>query len=149
MTEGSAAEFSVTASDAQTYQWQQSTDSGSSWTDINSATEASYTISNTTTSMSDNQYRCVVKSASGVSVISQAATLTVTATPTSYTISTADQLRNFAEAVNTGNVTANAVLTADITLKPAFLRTLSAGPHTISIVSQNGTAETSFNISFR
>ena len=79
VTEGTQATFSVTASDAQTYQWQQKTaDSGSDWTDINSATEASYTISSTTTSMSDNQYRCVVTGSGGVSVISSAATLTVT-----------------------------------------------------------------------
>ena len=35
VTEGSAAEFSITASDAQTYQWQQSTDNG--WTATNTA----------------------------------------------------------------------------------------------------------------
>ena len=81
VTEGSAAEFSVTASDAQTYQWQQSTDSGSNWTNIESATSAKYTTEATTTSMSGYQYRCVVKSASGVSVISNAATLTVQAKP--------------------------------------------------------------------
>ena len=85
VTEGSAAEFSVTASDAQTYQWQQRTDSGSNWTDISGATSASYTINSTTISMSGYQYRCVVKSASGVSVISNAATLTVTAKP-AYTV---------------------------------------------------------------
>ena len=83
--EGSAAEFSVTASGAQTYQWQQSTDNGSSWANIESATSASYTISSTATDMSNYQYRCVVKSASGVGVISQAATLTVTAKP-AYTV---------------------------------------------------------------
>ena len=89
VTEGSAAEFSVTASDAQTYQWQQSTDSGSNWTNIESATSAKYTTEATTTSMSGYQYRCVVKSASGVSVISNAATLTVnqSVSPTSYSIS--------------------------------------------------------------
>ena len=81
VTEGSAAEFSITASGAQTYQWQQSTDSGRSWTDISDATDDSYTTGTTTTSMSGYQYRCVVKSASGVSVISQAATLTVQAKP--------------------------------------------------------------------
>ena len=81
VTEGSAAEFSVTASDEQTYQWQQSTDSGSNWTNIESATSAKYTTEATTTSMSGYQYRCVVKSASGVSVISNAATLTVQAKP--------------------------------------------------------------------
>ena len=33
-----------------------------------------------------------------------------------------------------------------VTLKPDYLRTLSVGPHTIRIVSQNGTAETNFTI---
>ena len=84
--EGSSAAFSVTASASEgeqlTYQWQQkTTDSESEWGDISNATTASYTIEATTTSMNDYQYRCVVKSASGVSVISQAATLTVTAPP--------------------------------------------------------------------
>ena len=89
VTEGTQATFSVTANDAQSYQWQQSTDSGSNWTDISGATSASYTINSTTISMSGYQYRCVVKSASGVSVISQAATLTVnqSVSPTSYSIS--------------------------------------------------------------
>lgn len=89
VTEGSAAEFSITASDEQTYQWQQSTDSGSNWTNIESATSAKYTTEATTTSMSGYQYRCVVKSASGVSVTSAAATLTVEeyTPPTTYTIS--------------------------------------------------------------
>ena len=110
--------FSVTASNAQTYQWQQSTDNGSSWANIESATSASYTISSTATDMSNYQYRCVVKSASGVGVISNAATLTVTekTEPTTYTISTAEQLYEFATKVNAGNNTACAVLTADITL---------------------------------
>ena len=89
VTEGSAAEFSITASDEQTYQWQQSTDSGSNWTNIESATSAKYTTEATTTSMSGYQYRCVLKSASGVSVTSAAATLTVEeyTPPTTYTIS--------------------------------------------------------------
>lgn len=92
VTEGQSATFTVEASagsETPTYQWQQKTAaSGSDWTDISQET-ASYTISSTTTSMSGNQYRCVVKSASGVSVISQAATLTVnqSVTPTSYSIS--------------------------------------------------------------
>ncbi len=122
VTEGGNVKFSVTASADNsnlTYQWQQSTDKGSSWTDISDATEANYTISSTTTSMSDNQYRCVVTSASGVSVISQAATLTVTPTNNYFEISTAEQLRDFANAVNEGYTTANAVLTADITLTDA------------------------------
>ena len=79
--EGSAAEFSVTASGAQTYQWQQSTDNGGNWTNIESATDAGHTISSATTGMSGYQYRCVVTGSGGVSVISDAATLTVTALP--------------------------------------------------------------------
>ena len=81
VTAGETAEFSVTASagsETPTYQWQQKTAaSGSDWTDINSATSASYTTETTTTSMSGYQYRCVVTGSGGVSVISQAATLTV------------------------------------------------------------------------
>ena len=90
---GSTAEFSVTASAGEgeqlTYQWQQkATDTGSEWEDISNATTASYTTAATTTDMSGYQYRCVVKSASGVSVTSAAATLTVEAytPPTTYTI---------------------------------------------------------------
>ena len=121
VTEGTQAAFSVSAtagSETPTYQWQQSTDSGSNWTDISDATANSYTINSTTTSMSGYQYRCVVKSASGVGVISSAATLTVTAStgPTTYEIATAEDLFDFAKAVNEGNTTANAVLTADIDL---------------------------------
>ncbi len=84
VTEGSAAEFSITAtagSETPTYQWQQSTDNGSNWTNIESATSANYTTEATTTSMSGNQYRCVVTGSGGVSVISSAATLTVQAKP--------------------------------------------------------------------
>lgn len=80
VTEGSTAEFSITASAAETYQWQQKTAaSESDWTDISSATDDSYTISSTTTDRNGYQYRCVVTSASGVSVTSAAATLTVNA----------------------------------------------------------------------
>lgn len=82
---GSTATFAVTASNVQSYQWQQRTNSGSDWTDISQATSASYTTVATTTDMSGYQYRCMVKSASGVSVISSAATLMVNE-PITYTI---------------------------------------------------------------
>ena len=83
---GSTATFAVTASNVESYQWQQSTDNGSSWTDISGATSADYTTETTTTSMDGYQYRCVVKSASDVSVISQTATLTVQAKPASVPV---------------------------------------------------------------
>ena len=107
VTEGQSATFTVEASagsETPTYQWQQKTAaSGSDWTDISQETSASYTISSTTTSMSGNQYRCVVKSASGVSVTSAAATLIVETytPPTTYTISAV------VTPVDAGTVTVN------------------------------------------
>ena len=87
VTEGQGATFTVEASagsETPTYQWQQSTDNGSSWTNIESETSASYTINSTNTSMNGYQYRCVVTD-SGVSVISAPATLTVNE-PVTYAI---------------------------------------------------------------
>ena len=113
VTEGQGATFTVEASagsETPTYQWQQSTDSGSNWTDISDATANSYTINSTTTSMSGNQYRCVVKSASGVSVISQAATLTVQAKPASVPV-TGVKLNTETLELFTGNT---ATLTATV-----------------------------------
>ena len=119
VTEGSAATFSVTASagdsETLTYQWQQSTASGSDWTDISQATSASYTTEATTTNMSGNQYRCVVTSASGVSVISQAATLTVNdPAATTYTI-TADVTPPGAGTATADKATAAAGVTVKLT----------------------------------
>ena len=113
VTEGQGATFTVEASagsETPTYQWQQSTDSGSSWTAINDATGDSYTISSTTSSMNNYQYRCVVKSASGVSVISQTATLTVQAKPASVPV-TGVKLNTETLELFTGNT---ATLTATV-----------------------------------
>lgn len=89
VTEGEDATFTVEASagsETLTYQWQQSTDNGSSWANIESETNASYTINSTNTSMNGYQYRCVVTGSGGVSVISQTATLTVQAKPASVPV---------------------------------------------------------------
>ena len=120
VTEGTQATFSVTASDAQTYQWQQKTAaSGSDWTDINSATSDSYTTEATTTSMNNYQYRCVVTSASGVSVTSAAATLTVEAytPPTTYTISAdVDPVEAGTVTVNNNGTSASVAANTSVTL---------------------------------
>ncbi len=92
VTAGNTATFTVAASGENlSYQWQQkTTDSGSDWTNVGSATSSNtYTIDNTTTNMSGYQYRCVVSNSAG-SVTSEVATLTVNEpAPTTYTI-TAD-----------------------------------------------------------
>ena len=89
VTEGETATFTVVASGTEplSYQWQQSTDKGSSWTNIDSATNTTYTTGKTTMDMNDYQYRCVVTGSAG-SVTSSAATLTINA-PTTYTITAA------------------------------------------------------------
>lgn len=77
VTEGETATFTIEAIGGNlSYQWQQSTDNGQSWTDIDGATGASYATEASTASMNGYQYRCVVSNSAG-SVTSSAATLTV------------------------------------------------------------------------
>jgi hypothetical protein len=77
---GNNGSFSVTATDATTYQWQVSTDSGSSWADVSGATASTLTLTSVATSSNLYQYRVVVTNTSGLesaSVTSSAAILTV------------------------------------------------------------------------
>ena len=62
VTEGETAAFAVEATGGLTYQWQQSTDGGVSWTDIDDAKAAEYTTPQATISMNGYQYRCIVTS---------------------------------------------------------------------------------------
>ena len=131
---GSTATFAVTASNVQSYQWQQRTNSGSDWTNISeNATSSTYTISSTTTDMSGYQYRCVVTSASGVSVTSDAATLTVD--PVSVTGVTLDETEL---ALYTGG---SATLTATVAPDNATNKavTWSSSDNTVATVDNTGT----------
>ena len=88
--ENETATFTVKATGTEplSYQWQQSTDSGNNWTNIDSANAATYTTGKTTMDMNGTQYRCVVKNSVN-EVTSSVATLTVTAIPTySITVET-------------------------------------------------------------
>ena len=80
VTQGVAGgSFTVKAEDADSYQWQVSTDKrGKNFEDISGATSTTYTIDTTDIDPGMNlwQYRCVVTNASG-SVTSEAANLTV------------------------------------------------------------------------
>ena len=82
---GDPATFSVTASGADTYQWQSSSDQ-SSWTNISNATSSTYTISSTTANDNNKFYRVVVSKKDGKcnAVESSSAQLTIktTAAPT-------------------------------------------------------------------
>ncbi|MFT3979739.1 MAG: M36 family metallopeptidase [Ferruginibacter sp.] len=81
---GSNATFSVTATSAGSYQWQVSTNSGGTWTNITGATASTLTLTAVTAGMNGNQYRVIVSNTCPSTVNSNAATLTVT-TPSSIT----------------------------------------------------------------
>jgi hypothetical protein len=73
--------FSVTATGLNvSYQWQLSTDGGTSYNNIPGATSASYTLTGITIGMNNNRYRCVV-SGCPPAVTSNAAILTVASGP--------------------------------------------------------------------
>lgn len=55
---GATATFSVTSTNAGSYQWQ--TYTGNAWTNINGATGSSYTVNNATLAMNTNSYRVIV-----------------------------------------------------------------------------------------
>ncbi len=91
LCEGSSASFSVTATAATSYQWQVSTDGGSSWDNINGATASTYVVSPVLGSIHNNNKYRVLVSNSFCSVASDAATLTVnkpwiTAQPANKTV---------------------------------------------------------------
>ncbi len=90
---GSTGQFSITMATGTnasiyTYQWQESTNGGSSWNNLanggvySNVTTASMSITNPSIGLSNNQYRCVVTYMSNAILTSNAATLTVTTTVT-------------------------------------------------------------------
>lgn len=82
---GGNATFTVTGTSTQTinYQWQVSTDGGTSWTNISGATGNSHTVSNAIFVMNGNRYRCLLSNATcTLPVVSGSALLTVRALPT-------------------------------------------------------------------
>ena len=80
---GTSASFSVGASGSSiTYQWQVSTDGGTTYADITGANATTYTIASTVLAQNNNRYRCVVSGACAPAAISTAATLTLSAAPT-------------------------------------------------------------------
>lgn len=80
VTAPAAASFTAGAGGvpSPTVQWQQSTDAGTTWANITSATNASYTTPATTLADDGKHFRAVFSNSAG-SVASSAATLTVTA----------------------------------------------------------------------
>ena len=155
VTEGSTAEFSITASDAQTYQWQRkATYTESEWENISDATTTSYTTAATTTNMNGYQYRCVVTGSGGVSVISQTATLTVQAKPASVPVTGVTLDKTTLELFTGGSATLTATVQPDdatsknvtwqsdnanvATVEGGTVTAVGAGETTITVQTQDG-----------
>jgi hypothetical protein len=79
---GQDVSFEVNASSAEpiTYQWQVSTDGGSTFNDISSAANATLTLTNVSITLSNNVYRVVMNTTSGCEGISDVASLIVNGT---------------------------------------------------------------------
>ena len=75
------ASFSVSAflsGNTLTYQWQSSTDAGTTWANVSGATSATLFLSGLTTADNGKRYRCILSATGVASVTSNSATLTVT-----------------------------------------------------------------------
>ncbi len=109
---GSAATLSVTASGTDIgYQWQSSSDGGTSWRDIAAATQASHTTPATSAADNGKRFRVIV-SAGGISVTSSAVTLSVT----DAAVAVAITVQPFDQSVTAGSA---AAFTAAATGTPA------------------------------
>ena len=86
----SNAVFTVTGGGSNlTYQWQESTNGGTSFTNIPLATASTLTVGPLTTAMNNNQYRVIISGSCTPSATSNAATLTVIS-PATVTTNPAD-----------------------------------------------------------
>ena len=120
---GSAATLSVSASGLDLrYQWQQSSDGGSTWTDIAGATQASHTTPPASLADNGKRFRVVV-AAAGTSVTSSAVTLTVTAVVVAPSIS----IGPVAQTITAGQDASFSVTAAGTALAYQWQRSTDAG----------------------
>ncbi len=108
---GANTSFSVTATGSNlTYQWQLSTDGGTTWTNITAATGSTLNLSSVTIAMNNNRYRVLLPSCVAGGLTSSAATLTVNAAvsistqPASTTACTGNNV-SFSSVVAGSNLT--------------------------------------------
>ena len=78
--DGSSVTFTTAATGATSFQWQVSTNGGTSYTNIDNATGVSYSIASATTTQSTHRFRCVITGPCNTSTTT-AAVLTVNALP--------------------------------------------------------------------
>jgi Peptidase family M1 domain len=89
--EGANITFAITAATATNFQWQVSTNGGTSWANITGATNATFILSAVTSSLNGNLYRCQASTLCGISTSTNATlivntAITITTQPASATI---------------------------------------------------------------
>lgn len=102
------AVFSITTSGTTpTYQWQVSTNSGLSWTDLTGETNSTLTLSGLTSSSSSNQYRCVLSGTinSDPAILTVYNVPTITSQPTNLTVCSNDVSGGFSATATGSNLT--------------------------------------------
>ncbi|HRN91756.1 MAG TPA: zinc-dependent metalloprotease family protein [Ferruginibacter sp.] len=107
---GSLASFTVAGTNVTTYQWQVSTDGGTTFTNIAGANAATYVIASTTGAQNGNNYRVILSNACN-SVTSNAVTLGALTGPV-FTTQPAN-----ADGCNGGTATITAAVSAPSTLQ--------------------------------
>lgn len=122
VTAPNTATFTVTATGTSpAFQWQLSTDGGTTFAAVTGATSATLTVTNTTTAQSGHRYRVVVSNSAGT-VTSTAATLTVNPTPVAPAITTQPASRTITAGSNVDFIVA-----ASGTPAPGYQWRLGAG----------------------
>lgn len=148
---GTTATFTVVASNATGYQWQRSTDGGTTFTDVSGATAASHTTPVATLADSGTRYRVFVSGVNN-SVTSSAVTLTVTSVADApaitvqpaYASVTAPAIANFSVTATGTNLNyqwqqcqdSNEICASWNDLSGAITATYSTGPTDVSMTGQ-------------
>lgn len=152
--EGGSATFNVTATNVSGYQWQVSTNGGTSFTDISGATAATLSVSGTTASMNNNLYHAVINGCGTVS--STDAALMVNASP--VVVITAAPYVNLTTGLST-TLTANStppaanyswyknnVVIASATSNTITVNYSELGAYSAAVTDANGCSNTSNTI---
>lgn len=146
--------FTVAATGTiQSYQWQVSTNGGTTWTNIAGATSSSLTLSGVTTAMNNYQYRAVLSSAGCGNNPSNAAVLTVNPLPTvSLTASPYTQLRpgmlttlsvSSSPAAASWEWFLNGVVIPTATTSTHVVDAFNLGNYSVTVTDVNGCVNTS------
>ena len=142
VTAGQTATFSVTASGAANYQWQNEAPGATSFSNITGATSSSYTTGALPLTASGTQFQCVVTNSNG-SVTTNAATLTVTAQPSGTAFVTSKILGTLRNNYTGWVGMAITVEGAPVTVKALgrIVEGISAGNHVVKIVQASNAAD--------